>query len=39
MEPYSDLPPKKGKIFLEELVRMGEKIKEDLAKKSNCNNN
>jgi len=28
-----------GKIFLEELVRMGENIKEDLAKKSNCNNN
>jgi hypothetical protein len=28
-----------GKIFLEELVRMGEKIKEDSAKKSNCNNN
>jgi len=28
-----------GKIFLEELVRMGEKLKEDSAKKSNCNNN
>lgn len=28
-----------GKIFLDELVRMGENIKEDSAKKSNCNNN
>jgi len=28
-----------GKIFLEELVKMGEKIKEGLTKKSNCNNN
>ena len=28
-----------GKTFLEELVRMGEKIKEDAAKKSKCNNN
>jgi len=28
-----------GRVFLEELVKMGEKIKEDSAKKSNCNNN